>query len=141
MTLDEYNDLVAAGVTTFNVSYINTYKGLGSIDRIFQYGRYSVAGDVLIFPDNTVLISSQETYDSYFTQARVAIRGANGTQTVNATDAQYIVNAGYVNVLTYTFDSYDNGTASTDFTGQEVIDSGYAGTNYTGLELITGGVA
>jgi len=141
MTLDEYNALVNAGVTTFNVSYINTYQGLGEKERIFQRGRYYVAGDVLIFPDNTVLISPQETYDPYFTSARVVIRGANGTQTVGATDAQYIVDAGYVNVLTYTFESYNNGYAATDFTSAEVIDSGASSTDYTGLELITGGVA
>jgi hypothetical protein len=140
MTLDEYNLAIASGITTFNVSYINTYAGLGD-HRLFQRGQYKVAGDVLIFPDNTVLLSPIETYDPYLQTARVVIRGANGTQTVNTTDAQYIVNAGYVEVLTYTVEAYDNGTASTNFTGYEVIDSGSSSTNYSGLELILGGVA
>ena len=140
MTLDEYNLAVSSGVTTFNVSYINTYKGLGE-HRLFQRGQYQVAGDVLIFPDHTVLVSPVETYDPYFATASTVIRGANGTQTVTSTDAQYIVDAGYVEVLTYTYEAYDNGTASTNFTGMEVIDSGSASTNYTGLELILGGVA
>jgi hypothetical protein len=140
MTLDEYNTLVASGVTTFNVSYVNTFQGLGT-DRLFRYGNYQVAGDILIYPDNSVEISPMETYDPNFTTATTVIRGANGTQTVDATNAQYIVDAGYVNVLQYGYESYDNGTASTDFTGEEVFDFGLSDTDYTGLELILGGVA
>jgi hypothetical protein len=140
MTLDEYYALKNAGVNRFNVSYVNTYKGLGR-ERIFQTGWYSIAGDVLIFPDNTVLLSPQETYDPYYTTARVAIRGADGSQTVSVEDAQYIVDAGYVSVLRYVIDSYDNGTASTNFTGVETLYFGYANTDYTGLEIISGGVA
>jgi hypothetical protein len=140
MTLEEYNFLVAEGTTEFNVSYVNTYKGLGT-DRLFQEGTFTIAGDVLIFPDNSVLISSAETYDPYFAQASTVIRGANGTQTVNATDAQKIVDAGYVEVLVYTPETWDNGTASTNFTGAEVIDFGLSNTNYSGLEQIIGGVA
>lgn len=140
MTLEEYNLLVAEGTTAFNVSYVNTYSGLGT-DRLFQYGTFSIAGDVLIFPDNSVLLSSAETYDPYYTEASTVIRGANGTQTVNAADAQKIVDAGYVEVLVYTPEIWDNGTASTNFTGAEVIDFGLSNTNYSGLELILGGVA
>lgn len=141
MTLSEYNLLVASGVTAFNVSYINTYKGLGSRDRIFQRGQYQVAGDVIIFNDGSVLASPQETYDPYFTEGKTVIRGANGTQTVNLEDAELIVAAGYVSLLEYLIEPYDNGTADTDFTGAEVIDSGLSDTDYTGLELILGGVA
>ena len=140
MTLDEYNLVVASGITTFNVSYVNTYSGLGN-HSLFQRGQYKVAGDVLIFPDNTVLISPMETYDPYYETASVVIRGANGTQTVDSINAQYIVDAGYVEVLEYTVEEYDNGTASTNFTGYEVIDSGLSSTNYSGLETILGGVA
>lgn len=140
MTLDEYNNLVASGVTTFNVSYVNTFQGLGT-DRLFRYGNYQVAGDVLIYPDNSVEISPMETYDPNYTTATTVIRGADGSQTVDATNAQYIVDAGYVSILQYAYEAYDNGTASTDFTGVEVLDFGLANTNYTGLELIQGGVA
>lgn len=140
MTLDEYNIVVASGITTFNVSYVNTYSGLGN-HSLFQRGQYKVAGDILIFPDHTVLISPIETYDPYYTTASVVIRGANGTQTVDSINAQYIVDAGYVDVLEYTVEEYDNKTASTDFTGAEVIDSGLSSTNYSGLETILGGVA
>jgi len=125
MTLDEYNLLVASGVTTFNVSYVNTYSGLGD-DRLFQRGTFQVAGDVLIFADGSVLVSEMETYDPYFNEAVTVIRGANGTQTVSASDAQKIVDAGYPNVLVYTIEVYDNGTASTNFTGIETIDGGVA---------------
>jgi hypothetical protein len=140
MTLDEYNLAVASGVTTFYVSYVNTFKGLGE-HRLFQSGSYQVAGDVLIFPDNTVLVSPNETYDPYFETASTVIRGANGTQAVDSINAQYIVDAGYVEVLTLTYESYDNGTAYTDFTGAEVIDFGLSNTDYSGLELILGGAA
>jgi hypothetical protein len=140
MTLEEYNDAVASGVTTFYVSYVNTYAGLGT-HRVFQRGTYQVAGDVLIFPDHTVLISPMETYDPYFQTASVVIRGANGTQTVDSINAQYIVDAGYVEVLTLTYEAYDNSTASTNFTGAEVLDFGLSNSSYTGTELISGGVA
>jgi hypothetical protein len=140
MTLDEYNAAKNAGITTFNVSYVNTYSGLGD-HRLFQRGTYQVAGDVLIFPDHTVLVSPVETYDPYIQTASIVIRGANGTQTIDSVNAQYIVDAGYVEVLSYTAEAYDNGKASTNFTGAEVIDFGLSNTNYTSLELITGGVA
>ena len=140
MTLDEYNQAVASGVTTFNVYYVNTYTGLGK-HRLFQEGTYSIAGDVLIFPDNSVLISPQETYDPYYSTASTVIRFADGRPTVGIEDAQKIVDAGYVSVLTLTYEEYDNGTASTNFTGVEVIEGGLSNTNYTGIELITGGVA
>lgn len=140
MTLDEYNALVASGVTAFNTSYITTYSGLGE-DRLFQRGTFRVAGDILFMPDGSVIVSPMETYDGYNTEATRVIRGADGTQTVNATEAQKIVDAGYVEVLTYSIEAYDNGTASTNFTGVEVIEGGLSNTNFTGIELISGGVA
>lgn len=140
MTLTEYNELVASGVTTFNVYYVNTYSGLGS-DRLFQRGTFQVAGDILFFADGSVIISPMETYDGWNAEAQKVIRGANGTQTVNATEAQQIVDAGYVEVLTYSIEAYDNGTASTNFTGVEIIEGGLSNTDFTGIELISGGVA
>lgn len=137
MTLDEYNLLVTQGTTSFDVSYVNTYSGLGA-HPIFQRGTFTVTGDVLIFPDGSVLLSPMETYDAYYSQAVKVIKGSG---TVDLIDAQKIVDAGYVDVLTYSIESYDNGTASTNFTGVEVLEGGLSNTDFTGIELITGGVA
>jgi len=44
-------------------------------------------------------------------------------------------------VLVYTIEVYDNGTASTNFTGVETIGEALSNTNFTGIETIDGGVA